>query len=168
MQRRASRKVKGSANRRKVVLQLALQHEHVANQRKDFLHKTTSGIVNRFDTVVCEDLNIKGMVKNHCLAQSISDLGLGDFYRMLQYKLADSGKNYLEIGRFEPSSRMCTCGKVNARLTLSARVWTCETCGVVHDRDHLAAQNILKFGLQKQNIIKATGGTSGRAARGVV
>jgi putative transposase len=168
LQRRASRKVKGSANRRKVVLQLALQHEHVANQRKDFLHKTTSGIVNRFDTVVCEDLNIKGMVKNHCLAQSISDLGLGDFYRMLQYKLADSGKNYLEIGRFEPSSRMCTCGKVNARLTLSARVWTCETCGVVHDRDHLAAQNILKFGLQKQNIIKATGGTSGRAARGVV
>ena len=168
LQRRASRKVKGSVNRRKAVLQLARQHEHVANQRKDFLHKTTSGIVNRFDTVVCEDLNIKGMVKNHCLAQSISDLGLGDFYRMLQYKLADSGKNYLEIGRFEPSSRMCTCGKVNARLTLSERVWTCETCGTTHERDHLAAQNILKFGLQKQNIIKATGGTSGRASGRVV
>jgi len=68
----------------------------------------------------------------------------------------------------EPSSRMCTCGKVNARLTLSDRVWTCETCGSVHDRDHLAAQNILKFGLQKQNIITATGGTSGRASGRVV
>lgn len=170
LQRRASRKVKGSCNRRKAVLQLALQHEHVANQRKDFLHKTTSGIVNRFDidTVVCENLNIKGMMKNHCLAQSISDLGLGDFYRILQYKLADRGKNYLEIGRFEPSSRMCTCGKVNARLTLSNRLWTCEICGAVHDRDHLAAQNILKFGLQKQNLIVATGGTSGRACGRVV
>lgn len=168
LQRRASRKIKGSANRRKAVLRLARQHEHVANQRKDFLHKTTSGIVNRFDTVVCEDLNIKGMVKNHCLAQSISDLGLGDFYRMLQYKLADKGKNYLEIGRFEPSSRMCTCGKVNARLTLSDRVWTCEKCGAVHERDHLAAQNILKFGLQKQNRIVTTGGTSGCHASGRV
>lgn len=168
LQRRASRKVKGSANRRRAVLHLALQHEHIANQRKDFLHKTTSGIVNRFDTVVCEDLNIRGMVRNHCLAQSISDLGLGDFYRMLQYKLADNGKNYLEIGRFEPSSRMCTCGKVNARLTLSDRVWTCEACGAIHNRDHLAAQNILKFGLQNQNLIKATGGTSGRASGRVV
>lgn len=168
LQRRASRKVKGSMNRRKAVLQIARLHEHVANQRKDFLHKTTSEIVNRFDTVVCEDLNIKGMVKNHCLARSISDLGLGDFYQMLQYKLTDSGKNYLEIGRFEPSSRMCTCGKVNARLTLSDRVWTCETCGVVHDRDHLAAQNILKFGLQKQNKIVTTLGTRGRHASGRV
>lgn len=166
LQRRASRKVKGSANRRKAVLQLALQHEHVANQRKDFLHKTTSGIVNRFDTVVVEDLFIKGMVKNHCLAQSISDLGLGDFYRMLQYKFTDNGKNYLEIGRFEPSSRMCTCGKVNAHLTLSDRVWTCETCGAVHQRDHLAAQNILKFGLQKQNLF--TAGTVGCASGRVV
>ena len=87
---------------------------------------------------------------------------------MLQYKLADSGKNYLEIGRFEPSSRMCTCGKVNVRLTLSDRVWTCETCGAVHDRDHLAAQNILKFGLQKQNRIVTTLGTRGCHASGRV
>lgn len=165
LQRRASRKLKGSANRRKAVLQLARQHEHVANQRKDFLHKTTSGIINRFDTVVVENLNIAGMMKNHCLAQSIADLGLGDFYRMLQYKLQDSGKNYLEIGRFEPSSRMCTCGKVNAKLTLSDRVWTCEACGSVHDRDHLAAQNILRFGLNKQNTVGTTGRASGRAVQ---
>ncbi|MCR4279241.1 MAG: transposase, partial [Candidatus Zambryskibacteria bacterium] len=96
LQRRVSRKVKGGSNRHKAVLQLARYHEHVANQRKDFLHKMTTEIVNRFDTVVVENLNIAGMMKNHCLAQSIADLGLGDFYRQLQYKAADRGKNYLE------------------------------------------------------------------------
>ena len=168
LQRRVSRKVKGSGNRHKAVLQLARYHEHVANQRKDFLHKTTTEIVNRFDTVVVENLNIAGMMKNHCLAQSIADLGLGGFYRLLQYKATDRGKNYLEIGRFEPSSRMCTCGKVNGRLTLSERVWTCEACGAIHQRDHLAAQNILNFGLQKQNRIVTTGGTSECHASGRV
>lgn len=167
LQRRVSRKIKGSSNRRKAVLQLARQHEKVANQRKEFLHQTTAAITKRYDSVVCENLNIKGMIRNHCLAQSISDLGLGEFYRMLQYKLQDSGKNYLEIGRFEPSSRLCTCGKVNGSLKLSDRIWTCETCGSVHERDHLAAQNILKFGLQKQNLVAVTTlGTRGCHASG--
>jgi putative transposase len=86
-------------------------------------------------------------------------LGLGDFYRMLKYKLAERGKNYLEIGRFEPSSKLCTCGVVNTKLNLADREWTCESCGETHDRDHLVAQNILRFGLQKQNQIQAVGTT---------
>ena len=164
LQRRVNKKIKGSNNRKKAILKLALYHEKISNQRKDFLHKTTTAIAKQFDTVICEDLHIKGMMKNHCLSQSIADLGLGEFYRLLKYKLQDSGKNYLEIGRFEPSSKMCTCGKINARLTLSDRVWTCEFCGAVHQRDHLAAQNILKFGLQKQNTV----GTTGRVCRRAV
>ncbi len=163
LQRRVSKKIKGSSNRKKAILKLAIYHERISNQRKDFLHKTTTAIVKQFDTVVCEDLHIKGMMKNHCLSQSIADLGLGEFYRLLRYKLQDSGKNYLEIGRFQPSSKMCTCGKVNARLTLSNRVWTCEFCNTVHQRDHLAARNILKFGLQKQNIVGTTRSARGRA-----
>ena len=160
LQRRVSRKVKGSKNRRKAVIRLARYHEYVANQRREFLHKTTSRIANGYETVVCENLNIAGMVKNHRLAQSISDLGLGEFYRMLKYKMADRGGNYLEIGRFEPSSKMCSCGVINNKLTLADREWTCGSCGTTHQRDFLAAQNILKFGLQKQNTVGTTGSGS--------
>jgi putative transposase len=152
LQRRVSKKVKGSKNRAKAIMRLARQHEKVANQRRDFLQKCTTEIANRYDTVVCENLNIKGMMANRRLARSIGDLGLGDFYRMLKYKLAECGKNYLEIGRFEPSSKLCTCGAINSELSLADREWTCESCGAKHDRDLLAAQNILRFGLQKHNI----------------
>jgi putative transposase len=157
LQRRVSRKMRGSKNRRKAVIRLARYHEYVANQRRDFLHKTTRRIANGYETVVCENLNIVGMVKNHHLAQSISDLGLSEFYRMLKYKMADRGGNYLVIGRFQPSSKMCSCGKINSKLTLADREWTCESCGATHQRDLLAAQNILKFGLQKQNTVGTTG-----------
>lgn len=152
LQRRVSKKVKGSNNRRKAVKKLALLHEHISNQRLDFLHKQTTLITKKYDTVVCENLNIAGMVKNHCLAQSIADLGLGKFYTLLNYKMQERGGNYLEIGRFEPSSKMCTCGTINNELKLSDREWTCNSCGETHDRDLLAAKNILKFGLTKQNL----------------
>jgi putative transposase len=164
LQRRVSKKVKGSNNRRKAVKKLALIHEHISNQRLDFLHKQTTLIANEWDTVIVENLNIAGMLKNHHLAQSIADLGLGAFYRILDYKLAERGKNYLEIGMFSPSSKLCECGELNNKLTLADRVWTCEKCGVTHQRDLLAARNIKKFGLVKQNLITKTAGMAGLAS----
>lgn len=159
LQRRASKKIKGSNNRRKAFLRVARLHEKTSNQRMDFIHKTTTQIANEWDTVIVENLNIAGMLKNHCLAQSIADLGLGAFYRILNYKLTEQGKNYLEIGRFEPSSKLCECGELNNNLTLADREWTCEKCGAINERDKLAARNIKKFGLQKQNLIVRVGVT---------
>ena len=95
------------------------------------------------------------MVKNHNLAKAVSDCSWGTFTNMLEYKCNFYGKNYVKIGRFEPSSRLCLCGTINKDLKLSDREWTCQVCGKTHDRDFLAAQNILTFGLQKQNLIQA-------------
>lgn len=161
LQRRASKKVKGSENRKKANRRTALLHEHIANQRQDFLHKLTTQIANEYDTVVVEDLNIAGMTKNHCLAQSIADLGLGNFYKLLEYKLADRGKNYIEIGRFDPSSKMCSvCGYIKKDLKLSDRTWICPECKSEHERDENASKNILNFGLKKQNLINKIAGTA--------
>lgn len=151
LQKRASKKQKGSANRKKANLKVARLHEKIANQRLDFLHKTTTAIAKQYDTVACENLNISGMLRNHKLAQSIADLGLGKFYTLLQYKMAEQGGNYLEIGRFEPSSKMCGCGAINKNLKLSDREWVCPECGIINQRDVLAANNILKFALNPKN-----------------
>lgn len=166
LQKRLSKKQKGSNNRNKARKQLARLHEHIANQRLDFLHQQTYSIAKNYDSVCVENLNIAGMLKNHHLAQSIADLGLGAFYRLLEYKMKDSGGNYIVIGRFQPSSKMCMCGVINNDLTLSDRSWTCKECGTSHEnRDLLAARNILRFGLEKQNLInKNTAGTVGRAS----
>lgn len=161
LQRRASKKQKGSSNRKKANLKVALLHEKISNQRLDFLHKTTTAIAKQYDTVACENLNISGMMRNHKLAQSIADLGLGRFYTLLEYKMQEQGGNYLEIGRFEPSSKMCGCGVINKELKLSDRIWTCKSCGSINDRDGLAAKNILKFALNPKN--KTTDGMSGVA-----
>ena len=165
LQKRASKKQKGSANRKKANLKVALLHEKISNQRLDFLHKTTTAIAKQYDTVACENLNISGMMKNHHLAQSIADLGLGRFYTLLAYKMAERGGNYLEIGRFSPSSKMCECGAINKDLKLSDREWVCPVCGKINQRDYLASRNILKFALTEQN--KLTAGTVGRACGGV-
>lgn len=123
-------------------------HEKVANQRKDFLHKTSIELINNHDTICIEDLNIKGMVKNHKLAQSISDASWGEFVRQLEYKADWYGKNIIRIGRFEPSSKTCSCcGAINKELTLQDREWTC-ACGKVLDRDVNAAINIKNFALK--------------------
>jgi putative transposase len=153
-QRRLSRRIKGSNNRNKQRKIVARIHEQVANRRKDFLHKLTTRLVrdNQTDTFAIEDLAVNNMVKNRRLARSISDAGWGEFRRQLEYKAERAGKNVLVIGRFEPSSKACSCGKINAGLKLSDRVWTCE-CGQTHDRDLLAAQNIKRFALHPQNLI---------------
>jgi putative transposase len=158
LQRRACKKKKGSANRKKALLKVALLHERIANQRNDFLHKLTHRLAseNQADSLAVEDLNIAGMLKNHCLAQAIADVSWSEFYRQLEYKSEWYGVNLLKIGRFEPSSKMCICGIVNSRLKLSDREWTCATCGQTHDRDILAANNIKRFALANDNL-KYTG-----------
>lgn len=131
---------------------LAVVHEKVSNQRKDFLHKTSTKLIRENQTICIEDLNVSGMVKNHKLALSISDAGWGEFRRQLEYKADWYGKNILKIGRFEPSSKTCSaCGTVNHELILSDREWTC-SCGITHDRDLNAAINIKNFALKNLSI----------------
>lgn len=144
LQNRYSR-FKGKRTKKK----LALLHEKIVNQRKDFLHKTSSQLINSHDSIAIEDLDIKGMAKNHSLAQGISDASWGIFVEMLEYKAKWYGKNILRIGRFDPSSKMCSsCGRINRSLRLEDREWTCR-CGMAHDRDLNAAKNIKAFALEK-------------------
>ena len=156
LQRSLSHKNKGSKNRDKARRKLALAHEKVTNRRNDFLHKVTSYLVNNYDTICLEDLNVKGMVKNHHLAQALEDISIGAFNTLLEYKAKERGVNILRIGRFEPSSKMCTCGYINHKLTLSMRRWKCPVCGAVHDRDLLAANNIKRFAFRNINTVGTT------------
>jgi len=128
---------------------LALAHEKVANKRKDFLHKTSRMIINSHDNIALEKLNVEGMLKNHKLAQSISDASWGTFIWMLEYKSEWNGNNVLKIGQFAPSSKTCNiCGTINNELTLKDRMWTCKN-GHILDRDINAAKNIKAFALKK-------------------
>ena len=138
-----------SKNWQKQRLVVAKLYEKVASQRKDFLHKTSTAIVKQYDTIVMEDLNVAGMVKNKNLSRSISDVGWAMFKDFIHYKCEWYGKNFHQIGRFEPSSRICSeCGDYNHDLKLSHREWTCKN-GHVLDRDLNAARNIKNFGLSK-------------------
>lgn len=149
LQRQVSRKVKGSNSRKKTVFRLAIQHEKVANQRKDFLNKLSSKIISENQTICIEDLTVSNMIKNHKLAQAISDCGWSMFVSMLEYKASWYGKNLLRIGKFEPSSKLCSkCGAKNDTLTLADREWLCANCGTLHDRDLNAAINIKTFALR--------------------
>ena len=153
LQRRLSRKQKDSKRRERARLAVARQHEKIRNRRVNFIHQVTSRIVRENQTVVIEDLNVDGMLKNHNLAKHIASASWSEFFRQLQYKCDWQGKNLIRIGRFEPSSKMCLCGYINKYLTLKDREWGCPQCGRHNDRDLLAAVNIKRFGLQKQNLI---------------
>jgi putative transposase len=146
-QRSLSRKNKGSNKRLIQKLKVARIYEKIRNQRSYFLHKLSTQIVNEYDSIAIENLNVSEMIKNRSLSKYIADANWGTFETYLKYKAAWQGKNILQIGRFEPSSKMCSCGKVNNDLKLSDREWTCKSCGTIHDRDILAANNIKKFGL---------------------
>lgn len=160
LQRRLSRKQKGSRNRNKARKVVAKQHLKIANQRKDFLHKLTSKLIRENQAIAVETLNVSGMMKNHCLAKSISDVSWSEFFRQLEYKAEWYGKTLLKIGQFEPSTKICSvCGYYNHEITLSVREWKCPECNAVHDRDINAAKNIKTFALQKQNLL--TVGTTG-------
>lgn len=153
-QRILSRKKKGSKGRNRQRLVVAKIHEKIANKRHDFLHKLSTEIANQYDTICVENLNVAGMIKNKKLSKSISDVSWSSFITYLKYKADWYGKNVIQIGRFEPSSKTCSCGVVNDELTLKDREWTCNTCGVTHDRDLLAANNIKIFGLRTQPDIR--------------
>ena len=148
-QRELSRKAKGSANRSKTRGKVARVHTRITDRRKDFLHKLTTRLVRENQVVVIEDLTVRTMVKNHTLSRAISDAAWGEFRTMLEYKTHWYGRELVVMDRFFPSTRMCStpgCGHVRARLPLNMREWTCERCGITHDRDVNAAINLKAAG----------------------
>ena len=143
------RKQKGSNGFEKQKLKVAKIHEKIASCRLDTLHKVSNQLVNQYDLISIEDLNVKGMIKNHKLSKHIADASWGNFVTLLQYKCDWYGKELVKVNRFYPSSKTCNeCGWINQNLKLSDREWTCNSCGVVHDRDINASRNILKEGLK--------------------
>jgi len=151
LQKRLSRKQKGSANRNKARIRVARLQEHIANCRKDNLHKITHVLTHdsQVRTLCMENLNVKGMQSNHHLAQAVGDASFGMFLTMLEYKCRWYGVNLVKIDRFAPSSKTCgQCGYVYKGLKLSERSWTCSECGTHHDRDFNAACNIKEFSLK--------------------
>ena len=151
---------KFSKNYKKVQIKLAKLHEKIKNQRKDFQHKISRRIVNENQVIVSEDLNVKGMLKNHKLAKSIQDASFSSFCNMIAYKANEQHRQYIKIGTFYPSSKLChCCGFKYKGLKLDERFWTCPECGTYLDRDENAAINILNEGL---NILsRDTDGRSG-------
>ena len=148
-QQHLSRKQKGSNGFEKQKLKVAKIHEKIASCRLDTLHKVSKQLVSEYDVIVCEDLNVKGMIKNHKLSKHIADASWGNFVTLLQYKCDWYGKRLIKVNRFYPSSKTCgDCGWINQELKLSDREWTCKSCGVVHNRDWNASKNILKEGLK--------------------
>jgi putative transposase len=142
-----SRKAKGSKRRAAQRLKVARIHARIADARADHLHKVTTDLVRRFDVIAVEDLNVRGMVKNHALARALSDAGLGEFLSMLRYKCEWYGRELRQVDRFYPSSKRCfDCGHVLEELALGIREWDCPKCGKHHDRDVNAAKNILAAG----------------------
>lgn len=146
-QRKLSKKQKGSKNRFKQRLKVRKIHNKIRDIRKDFLHKTSNSIAKNYDGIFVEDLNIKGMMKNHCLAKSIGDVSWSEFNRQLEYKCKWSFKYYLKIDRFFPSSKTCSnCGYVQ-EMPLSKRIFDCPNCGISIDRDLNASLNIRNIGI---------------------
>lgn len=142
-QQSLARKVKGSNTWLKAKLLLAKSHAHVKHARKDYLHQLSRQLVDENQVIAVEDLHVKGMMKNHNLAKSISDVGWGMLSGFLKYKAAKAGKGYIEVGRFFASSKTCSdCLIIQKNMPLNIRVWTCQHCNAVHDRDINAAINI--------------------------
>jgi putative transposase len=150
LQRSVSRKVKGSSNRHKANLRVAKVHYEIACLRKDVLDKLTLKLCRDYKFIVIEDLNVSGMIKNHCMALSISDMGFGEFRRQLEYKSLLYGNTVIIADRWFPSSKTCSgCGKVKESLLLSERKFVCQHCGLVMYRDLNASINLKNYGLNK-------------------
>lgn len=143
LSRSLSRKEKGSANRRKAKTKLAKLHARIRHIRQDGLHKLTTDLTRRFHTIGIEDLNVKGMVRNRCLARAVADMGFFEFRRQLEYKAALRGGRIVVADRWFASTKTCSsCGHKIAELPLSTRRWRCPSCGAEHDRDLNAAVNL--------------------------
>lgn len=156
-QKKLSSKKKGSANRTKARLKVAKAHERVANTRNNFHHQHSTRLVRENQAIIAEDLAVKNMVKNHCLAKAISDAGWSQFVRFLAYKLERKGGRLIKVSRFFPSSKTChACDHRLEELPLSIRVWTCPSCNTVHDRDFNATLTLKHQGILQ---LKAEGHT---------
>ena len=143
---RLVRKRFGSKNRAKAKTKLARLYARIADARKDTLHKLTAALVRRFRLIGIEDLNVSGMRSNRCIARPVADVGLAEFRRQLEYKAAWHGSTVVAADRFYPSSKTCsTCSEINEDLKFNTRIWTCMSCGSVHDRDLNAAINLARF-----------------------
>ena len=166
-QQHLSRKKKGSSEYENQRLKVARLHEKIANSRADYLHKCSISLVRRYDTICIEDLNVKGMERNHHLAKSVTDASWGSFVSMLTYKAQWNNKKVVKIDRFFPSSQTCNvCGYINKQTKdLSVREWDCPVCHTHHNRDKNAAINILRFGLNhiSAGTVDYTGGEEVRA-----
>lgn len=160
-QKLLSRKTKGSKNRSKTRKAVAKVHQKITRCREDFLHKLSRNLVDENQVIVVENLAVRNMVKNHCLAKSISDAGWGQFCTMLKYKCEWEGKVYIEVDRFFPSSKTCNnCLHRVKEMPLKVRSWTCPKCQTIHDRDINAACNIRDEGLRLLaggHLVKASG-----------
>jgi putative transposase len=147
-QKRLASKQKGSKNRAKARLKVARIHAKIADRRRDYQHKLSTRLIRENQTICIESLQVMNMVKNHCLAKAISDVGWGEFVRQLEYKAAWYGRMLVKINKWYPSSKRCShCGHVLASLDLSTRFWLCPQCHSFHDRDVNAAKNVLAAGL---------------------
>lgn len=163
LQKQLPKRIEGSKNYLKAKERLNSVHSQVANQRNDFMHKLSRKLVNENQVIVVEDLNIKGMIKNHKLSKSISDAGWYKFTTYLKYKLEWQGKQLVKIDRFFASSKLCNhCGTKNIMLTLSDREWKCSKCNTNHDRDINASLNIRDEGMRLLGL-KITAWDSGKS-----
>jgi putative transposase len=157
-QRRLSGKQRGSNRYRAQHRRVARLHEQIADARRDSLHKLSTSLVRRFDTIFVEDLHLRGLVQNHHLARALSDASIGTAISMIEVKAEAAGVSVVTIDRWFPSSKQCSaCGYLLDRLSLSVRHWTCPPCGTTHDRDINAARNILAVG---QTVSARGGGVS--------
>ena len=146
LQRRHSRKKKGSKNRERARKKVARLHQHISDVRKDFLHKLSTQLVRENQAIALEDLSVSNMVKNRKLSRCISEQGWREFRAMLEYKCKWYGRELLVVDRWFPSSKTCSCCGAKASFGLETRQWACGACGASHDRDVNAAKNILAAG----------------------
>lgn len=149
LQRQLSNKKKGSNNRSKARVKLAKVYKKINDKKQYYLHAVSNSLIDENQVICMEDLNVKGMVRNHNLAESISEMNFGEFRRMLEYKAKWYNRKIVFVDRFYPSSKTChNCGYVNKGLKLSDRQWVCPQCGEIVERDYNAALNILDEGLR--------------------